>query len=184
MKSKIIILFMVISTCALLFVEVSYAQFWRNWFQKGQHSEEAPMPGKSATETAQDSKQGFAKYEIEENTEADSVIDMDVQAFGEVDANAEQVAGVEADLYTTQEPVIPASTEIDTKLRAETLQRTQEQIDQIKKMQEINNIQRSIDSIKRINEMNQQHRRIDEINRLNMMQRNLDALRRMEETKK
>jgi hypothetical protein len=184
MKSKMIILFMVISTCVLLFANVSYAQFWRNWFQKEQHSEEGSTPGQPVTETTQDPKQGFVKYEIGENTETASVIDSDVQAVDDIDANAEQAPGVEADLSTTQEPVIPASAEIDTKLRAETLQRTQEQIDQIKKMQEINNIQRSIDSIKRINEMNQQHRRVDEINRLNMIQRNLDALRRMEETKK
>jgi hypothetical protein len=184
MKLKIVILTTIILPCVLLFADMAHAQFWRNWFQKEQQAEEIPMAEKAATAKAQDPQQGFAENEIQENIEADSFTDMAPQAVGRMDESAEQAARPESDLYTAAETISPMLTEIDAKDQEEALRRTQEQIDQIKKMQEMNNIQRSLDSIRRINEMNQQHRRIDEINRLNRMQRNLDELRRMEETKK
>jgi hypothetical protein len=185
---KKIVLCVVVLSYLFSGTNYAYAQFWKNWFQKDKQAEEPVSSNKSESITQEDNKKPLPADEYQAPVEAEKGVDVKIWTIGEpkntseqAQKDAEKKSQEKAKSLQGQET---ATQSVDAKQKEEELKRTQEQVDQIKKLQEMNNIQRSLDNIRRINEMNQQQKRIDEINRLNKIQKNLDELRRMSETKK
>ena len=186
MKTKKIVLCMLVLAYIFSSANNAYAQFWRKWFQKDQQKEQPVTAEQDQPVVAKGIKEDFIAQGPPEYAEEESGMHVEIWTIGEPKDTPEQAAkdAQAAPKAVSTTPAISPTREIDEKQKEEELRRTQEQVDQIKKIQEMNNMQRSLDNIKRINEMNQQQKRIDEINRLNRMQKNLDELRRTTETKK
>jgi hypothetical protein len=185
MKCKNLILSVLVLAFIFTAADVSYAQFWENWFQKDKQDQQLDPEQEPVKETdGMSNKQDLKAQDMPEPEMSSGSADVEIWTIDEPKDTAEQATS-EAESTREQSPV-PASsitTELDKEEREQALKNTQEQVDQIKKIQELNNIQSSLDSIRRINEINRQQRRIDEINRLNRIQKNLDELRRLEQTK-
>jgi len=136
MKCKNLILSVLVLAFIFTAADVSYAQFWENWFQKDKQDQQLDPEQEPVKETdGMSNKQDLKAQDMPEPEMSSGSADVEIWTIDEPKDTAEQATS-EAESTREQSPV-PASsitTELDKEEREQALKNTQEQVDQIKKI--------------------------------------------------